>query len=80
MDKAMIKQYMPIKPIKCGIKMWCRVDSHSGSLCDFDIYTGCHRDGLEKALGYFIVTCLCKGIKESGEQSTLKNFSLHNHC
>lgn len=39
-DEAMIKykgrtslqQYMPIKPIKRGIKMWCRADSTNGYL------------------------------------------------
>ena len=47
-DEAMIKykgttslkQYMPMKPIKRGIKMWCRADSKNGYLCDFNIYTG----------------------------------------
>ena len=56
MDEAMVKykghtslkQYMPMKPIKRGIKMWCSTDSHSGYLCDFNIYTGHHRDGVEK--------------------------------
>jgi len=59
-----LKQYMPMKPIKRGIKMWCGTDSHSGYLCDYDIYTGHHRDGVEKGLGYSVVTRLCKGIKE----------------
>ncbi|KAL9977939.1 hypothetical protein ACROYT_G015404 [Oculina patagonica] len=47
-DEAMIKykgttslkQYMPMKPINRGIKMWCRADSSNGHLCDFDIHTG----------------------------------------
>ena len=25
--KTSLKQYMPMKPIKRGIKMWCRADS-----------------------------------------------------
>ena len=43
MDDAMIqfdgqnriKQYMPAKPVKRGIKVWCRADSHNGYLCEF---------------------------------------------
>ena len=45
-DEAMVKykgrtswkQYMPLNPIKRGIKIWCRADSHAGYLCDFEVY------------------------------------------
>ena len=49
--RTVLKQYMPMKPIKRGIKMWCRADSHSGYLCDFNIYSGKNKDGVEKGLG-----------------------------
>ena len=47
-DEAMVKfkgrlkflQYMPLKPIKRGIKIWCRCDSENGYLCQIDVYTG----------------------------------------
>ena len=40
-DKAMVKfkgrstlkQYMPLKPIKRGFKVWCRCDSHNEFTC-----------------------------------------------
>ena len=54
--RTSLKQYMPMKPIKRGIKVWCRADSHSGYLCDFDIYTGRHRDGIQRGLGYSVFT------------------------
>ena len=38
--RSSLKQYMPKKPIKRGIKMWCRADSVNGYLCNFGIYTG----------------------------------------
>ena len=38
--RTSLKKYMPMKPIKRGIKMWCRADSTNGYLCEFDIYTG----------------------------------------
>ena len=47
-DEAMVKfkgrlkflQYMPLKPIKRGIKICCRCDSENGYLCQIDVYTG----------------------------------------
>jgi len=35
-----MKQYMPMKPIKRGFKVWALADSASGYLINFDIYTG----------------------------------------
>ena len=72
--RTSLKQYMPMKPIKRGIKMWCRADSHSGYLCDFDIYTGRHRDGVGKGLGYSVVTRLCKGIEGKWYKVYFDNF------
>ncbi|KAL9976924.1 hypothetical protein ACROYT_G014267 [Oculina patagonica] len=47
-DEAMVKfkgrigflQYMPMKPCKRGIKIWCRCDSTNGYLCQFEVYIG----------------------------------------
>ena len=33
-----MKQYMPLKPIKRGFMIWCRNDSATGYLIQFDIY------------------------------------------
>ena len=38
--RSSLKQYMPAKPIKRGIKAWCRADAHNGYLCEFRIYMG----------------------------------------
>lgn len=72
--RTSLKQYMPMKPIKRDIKVWCRADSHSGYLCDFDIYTGRHRDGIQKGLGYSVVTRLCRGIKGKWYNIYFDNF------
>ncbi len=53
MDEAMLKfkgrsslkQYMPNKPIKRGIKVWVEADSIIGYVCDFSIYSG--KDGIK---------------------------------
>ena len=63
-----------MKPIKRGIKVWCRADSHSGYLCDFDIYTGRHRDGIQRGLGYSVVTRLCRGIEGKWYNVYFDNF------
>ena len=39
-----MKQYMPLKPIKRGFKMWCRYDLATGYLFRFDIYTEKKKD------------------------------------
>ena len=61
--RTSLKQYMPMKPIKRGIKIWCRADSRNGYLCDFDVYTGRQETGIQHGLGYSVVTKLCEAIK-----------------
>ena len=61
--RTSLKQYMPMKPIKRDIKMWCRADSTNGYLCEFDIYTGKSEQGVQHGLGYLVVTNLCTSIK-----------------
>ena len=38
--RSSLKQYLPLKPIKRGFKVWVRADSINGYVCDFDVYTG----------------------------------------
>ena len=38
--RSSLKQYMPMKPIKRGFKIWCCSDANSGYLQEFQIYTG----------------------------------------
>ena len=73
--RTSLKQYMPMKPIKRGIKMWCRADSTNGYLCEFDIYTGKSPQGVQHGLGYSAVTkllylnkILCCGTFQSGQK------------
>ena len=61
-DEAMIKfqwlsslkQYMPLKPVKCGIKVWVLADSNNGYFSKLQVYTG-KEDSPEKALGARVV-------------------------
>ena len=63
-DEAMIpfkgrlslKQYMPLKPVKRGIKVWECADSSYGFVCDLEVYTGKQCDGNpEQGLGHSVV-------------------------
>ena len=52
--RSSLKQYLPMKPIKRGFKVWVRADSHNGYLCNFEIYTG-KEDSVETNLGAKVV-------------------------
>ena len=38
--RTSLKQYMPLKPVKRGIKVWVRADSHNGYFSQFEVYQG----------------------------------------
>lgn len=38
--RSSLKQYMPLKPTKRGIKLWLRCDAHSGYTYDINVYSG----------------------------------------
>lgn len=46
-----MKQYMQNKPVKRGFKMWCRADSRTGYLFEFDLYTGKKEIGTRNRIG-----------------------------
>ena len=64
-DEAMIKfqgcsslkQYMPMKPIKRGIKVWVLGDSTNGYFSRFDVYTG-RQENRQVGLGAHVVKTL----------------------
>lgn len=39
-SRTSLKQYMPQKPVKRGIKVWVRADSHNGYFSEFEVYQG----------------------------------------
>ena len=74
-DEAMIKfrgrlglkQYMPAKPTKYGIKVWMRADSANGFCNEFAVYTGKQEGGqAEKRLGAKVVKKLTENIEGKG--------------
>ena len=64
--RSSIKQYQPLKPIKRGIKVWCRADSTNGYVDNFIVYTGKSGDGPTVNLGHKVVMEVCKDILGKG--------------
>lgn len=58
-----MKQYMPLKPIKRGYKVWARADPVTGYLSEFEIYTG-RKEAVDPTckdtLGSMVVKNLCE--------------------
>ena len=61
--RSTLKQYMPMKPIKRGIKVWVLGDSTNGYFSRFSIYTG-KGEGRVGALGTHVVKKLTEDLKK----------------
>ncbi|XP_022834925.1 piggyBac transposable element-derived protein 4-like [Spodoptera litura] len=60
--RSSMKQYMPMKPIKRGYKVWARCDAKTGYLYAFEVYTSKSDIKDEAGLGFSVVTSLCKNL------------------
>lgn len=62
--RSSLKQYLPKKPIKRGIKVWCLADSTTGYIRTFDVYTGKgDSDRKGKSLGSSVVLHLSQDLE-----------------
>lgn len=59
--RSSLRQYMPMKPIKRGYKVWVRVDN-SGYVLQFQIYTGKIKDIREQNLGSRVIKDLTRDL------------------
>ena len=82
-DEAMVKhngrlsmkQFMPMKPVKRGIKVWECAEASSGFICDFQVCTGKRQDGVtEKNLGYLVVHDLTQNFTSKNHHIFCDNF------
>ena len=55
--RSSLKQYMPKKPVRRGIKVWMRANAENGFVTNFEVYTG-KKDAVEKGLGANVVKSL----------------------
>ena len=60
-----MKQYMPMKPVKRGFKVWVRADAVNGYFSTFDVYIGKPADGTvtEVGLGERVVLQLSEDLR-----------------
>lgn len=63
--RSTLKQYLPLKPIKRGIKLWTRCDAVTGYVYDTNIYCGRETEVTEGTLGERVVFKLAESIKSS---------------
>lgn len=71
--RSSLKQYMPKKPIKRGIKVWCRADSHNGYMSEIQVYTG-RADSEEDGLGKRVVLDLVRQVEGRKHHVYFDNF------
>ena len=58
--RSSLKQYLPMKPVKRGIKVWVRADANTGYVSAFNVYAGKKGNTTEKGLGATVVKHLCE--------------------
>ena len=76
-----IRQYLPKKPTKWGIKIWCLADADSKYVYTWDVYTGSDLKGTvrsssagEAKTGYAVVMKLLDGLHHRGHVVLTDNF------
>ena len=74
--RSSMKQFMPMKPVKRGFKVWVRADSVTGYFCDLDIYIGKPSDGTttEVGLGERVVLQLSERLRGGHYQLFCDNY------
>ena len=61
--RSSLKQYMPMKPVKRGIKVWVLADSINGYFSRLEIHSGKLSDRVETGLGSRVVQSLSADFK-----------------
>ena len=72
--RSYLKQYMPMKPTKRGIKVWVLADSHNGYFSRLEVYTGKQGDRVETGLGSRVVKSLTADFKGKHHMVFFDNF------
>lgn len=62
--RSSLKQYLPLKPVKRGIKLWVRSDSLTGYVYDLNVYSGKDTEILDGTLGERVVWKLASSINQ----------------
>ncbi len=62
--RSALKQYLPMKPVKRGIKLWTRCDAETGYVYDTNIYHGKETEIVEGTLGERVKKNLASSIQD----------------
>ena len=71
--RSSLKQYMPKKLVKRGIKVWVLGDSANGYFSKFQVYTG-EKDVRKTGLEKHVVKTLTKGLEKKNHHVFFDNF------
>ncbi|MGH0142441.1 UNVERIFIED_CONTAM: hypothetical protein FKN15_021211 [Acipenser sinensis] len=71
--RSSFKQYLSMKPVKRGYKIWTRADMN-GYVCDFSVYTGKTGGNPERDLGGKVVKSLCSQLEGKACQIYFDNY------
>ena len=69
-----MKQYMPLKPIKRGYKMWCLCDATNGYAYNFTMYTGASDNPSNDSLSSGVVQDLVEPLYWRNHHVYMDNF------
>ena len=72
--RSTMKQYLPLKPIKRGFKVWMLADAQTGYVSRLDVYKGKDKGKSEDALGESVVKNLCQDIHMRYHHAYFDNF------
>ena len=72
--RCTLKQYMPPKPVRRGIKLWALADSLNGYISEFEVYTGKKANAVEKNLGSNVVKTLTQHYMNTFRHVYFDNF------
>ena len=61
--RSSMKQYLPLKPVKRGFKVWVLADTN-GYVGAFDVYSGKKANAVERGLGANVVLSLTQSLQE----------------
>ena len=71
--RSSMKQYLPLKPVRRGFKIWVRADSMNGYVSEFQVYLG-KQDSSEDGLGARVVKDLTRKIQHKQHHVYFDNY------
>ena len=72
--RSSLKQYMPLKPVRRGIKVWVWADASNGYVSSFQVYTGKEGNSTEHGLGAKVVKSLTANLSGSYRHVYFDNY------